>query len=90
MEVREALVATCDWCFRYPLYTWTEADETTSAVWEEQVYDHEQVDESEGGAAVSEPTYMEVGAGGDTFQLKENEAYADCSLFCSNALICQQ
>ena len=37
----------------------------------------------EGGVAVSDPTYMEVGAGGggggggggNTFQLKENEAY---------------
>ena len=27
--------------------------------------------------ALSDPTYMEVGAGGEnTFQLKENEAYA--------------
>ena len=44
----------------------------TSAGGEEQVY--EQVD---GGVAVSDPTYMEVGAGREnTFQFKENEAYA--------------
>ena len=43
------------------------------------------MDGGEGGVAVSDPTYMEVGAGGgggggggggSTFQLKENEAYA--------------
>ncbi len=41
---------------------------------EEVVY--EQVD-GEGGLAVSDPTYMEVGegGGGNTIELKENEAY---------------
>ena len=42
---------------------------------------YEQVDGGDGGVAVSDPTYMKVGAGGgggggNTFQLKENEAYA--------------
>ena len=35
----------------------------------------EQVDGGEGGVAVSGPTYMEVGAGGNTLELKSNEAY---------------
>ena len=36
------------------------------------------VDRGEGGVAVSDPTYMEVDGrgGGNTFQLKENEAYS--------------
>ena len=38
------------------------------------------MDGGRGGVAVSDPTYMEVhgggGRGGNTFQLKENEAYA--------------
>ena len=49
----------------------------TSAGGEGPVY--EQVDGGEGGVAVSDPTYMEVGegggGGGNTFQLKENELY---------------
>lgn len=38
--------------------------------------EYEQVDE--GGVAATDPTYMEVGAGGgeNAFELKENEAYA--------------
>ena len=48
----------------------------TSAGGEGQEY--EEVDGGKGGVAVSDPTYMEVGErrGGNTFQLKENEAYA--------------
>ena len=48
-------------------------------------HEYEQVGGSEGGVAVSDPTYMEVGerGGGEgkTFQLKENEAYAGCNAF---------
>ena len=69
-----ALIAVCK-C--HPKFT---PETRTSAGGEGQVY--EQVDGGEGGVAVSDPTYMEVGAGGggggggNTFQLKENEAYA--------------
>ena len=67
-----ALIAVCK-C--HPKFTPGGAETGTSAGGEGQVY--EQVDGGEGGVAVSDPTYMEVGAGGgNTFQLKENEAYA--------------
>ena len=65
-----ALIAVCKF---HPKFT---PEIGTSAGGEGQVY--EQVGESEGGVAVSDPTYMEVGAGegrGNIFQLKENEAY---------------
>ena len=41
-------------------------------------HEYEEVDGGRRGEAVSDPTYMEVDrkGGGDTFQLKENEAYA--------------
>ena len=68
-------------CKCHPKFTPGGAETGTSAGGEGQVY--EQVDGGEGGVAVSDPTYMEVGAGGgggggggNTFQLKENEAYA--------------
>ena len=66
-------------CKCHPKLTPGGAETGTSAGGEGQVY--EQVDGGEGGVAVSDPTYMEVGAGGgggggNTFQLKENEAYA--------------
>ena len=68
-------------CKCHPKLTPGGAETGTSTGREGQVY--EQVDGGEGGAAVSDPTYMEVGAGGgggggggNTFQLKENEAYA--------------
>ena len=40
--------------------------------------EYEEVDGGRGGVAVNDPTYMEVGGrqGGNTFKLKENEAYA--------------
>ena len=42
--------------------------------------EYEEVDGGRGGVVVSDPTYMEVGdggqGGGNTFKLKENEAYA--------------
>ena len=42
----------------------------------------QEYEEMEGGVASSDPTYMEVGRGGEKgdieFQLKENEAYATC------------
>jgi hypothetical protein len=41
--------------------------------------EYEEVDVGVGGVGVSDPTYMEVGEG-NTFQLKENEAYANCKL----------
>ena len=67
-------------CKCHPKFTPGGAETGTSAGGEGQVY--EQVDGGEArGVAVSDPTYMEVGAGGgggggNTFQLKENEAYA--------------
>ena len=67
-------------CKCHPKFTPGGAETGTSAGGEGQVY--EQVDGGERGVAVSDPTYMEVGAGGgggggggNTFQLKENEAY---------------
>ena len=69
-----ALIAVCK-C--HPKFTSGGAETGTSAGGE-----YEQVDGGEGGVAVSDPTYMEVGAGGgggrggNTFKLKENEAYA--------------
>ena len=68
-------------CKCHPKFTTGGAETGTSVGGEGQVY--EQVDGGEGGVAVSDPTYMEVGAGGgggggggNTFQLKKNEAYA--------------
>ena len=68
-------------CKCHPKFTPGGAETGTSTGGEGQVY--EQVDGGEGGVAVSDPTYMEVGGGGaggggggNTFQLKENEAYA--------------
>ena len=54
----------------------TPKGDETSAGGEGQEY--EEVDGGTGGVAVSDPTYMEVGErkGGNTFQLRENEAYA--------------
>ena len=60
-------------CKCHPKFTPGRAE--TSAGGEGQEY--EEVDG--GKVAVSDPTYMEVdggGGGGNTFQLKENEAYA--------------
>ena len=64
-------------CKYHPKFTPGRAETGTSAGGEGQVHMYEQVD---GG----DPTYMEVevggggggGGGGNTFQLKENEAYA--------------
>ena len=72
-------------CKCHPKFTPGGAETGTSAGGEGQVY--EQVDGGEEGVAVSDPTYMEVGAGGggggggNTFQLKENEAYATLTQF---------
>ena len=69
-----ALIAVCKY---HPKFTPGGAEIGTSAGGEGRVY--EQVGGGEGGVAVSDHTYMEVGAGrgeGNTFQLKENEAYA--------------
>ena len=69
-----ALIAVCKF---HPKLTPGGAETGTSAGGEGQVY--EQVNGGEGAVPVSDPTYMEVGAGrggGNTFQLKENEAYA--------------
>ena len=60
-------------CKCHPKFTPGGAETGTSAGGEGQEY--EEVDGGEG--AVSDPTYMEVDeGGGNTFQLKENEAYA--------------
>ena len=56
------------------VHTWR-TETATSAGGAGQEY--EEVDGGKGGVAVSDPTYMEVGErGGNTFQLKENDAYA--------------
>ena len=65
-------------CKCNPKFTPGGAETGTSAGGAGQEY--EEVDGGKGGVAVSDPTYMEVdgggGRGGNTFQLKENEAYA--------------
>ena len=66
-------------CKCHPKFTPGGAEAGTSAGGEGQEY--EEVDGGRGGVAVSDPTYMEVDGGGgrgggNTFQLKENEAYA--------------
>ena len=66
-------------CKCHPKFTPGRAETGTSAGGEGQEY--EEVDGGRGGVAVSDPTYMEVDGGrgrggGNTFQLKENEAYA--------------
>ena len=72
------LIAVCK-C--HPKNTQGEAKMGASTGGEGQVY--EQVDGGAGGVAVSDPTYMDVGAGAgagggrNTFQLQRNEAYGD-------------
>ncbi len=62
-------------CKCHPKFTPRRAESAVLAGGEGQAV-YEQVD-GEGGLAVSDPTYMEVGAGGggNTMELKENEAY---------------
>ena len=63
------LIAVCKW------FTPGGAETGTSAG-EGEGQEYEQMDTSEGGVAVNDPTYMEVGAAeGKTFELKHNEAY---------------
>ena len=67
------LIAVCK-C--HPKFTPGGAETGTSAG-EGEGQEYEQMDTGEGGVAVSDPTYMEVGAAeGKTFELKQNEAYA--------------
>ena len=62
-------------CKCHPKFTPGGSETGTSAGGVGQEY--EEVDGGGGGVAVSDPTYMEVEeGGGNTFQLKENEAYA--------------
>ena len=50
--------------------------ETGTSAGEGDGQEYEQIDTLEGGMAVSDPTYMEVGvAEGKTLELKQNEAY---------------
>ena len=67
------LIAVCK-C--HPKFTPGGAETGTSAG-EGEGQEYEQMDTVEGGVAVSDPTYMEVGAAeGKTYELKQNEAYA--------------
>ena len=60
----------------HPKFTPGGAESAASAGGEGQAV-YEQVDGGEGGVAVSDPTYMEVGAGGgNALELKKNEAYS--------------
>ena len=63
-------------CKCHPKFIPGGAETATSVGGEGQEY--EEVDGGKGGVAVSDPTYMEVGErrGGNTFQLRENKAYA--------------
>ena len=68
------LIAVCK-C--HPKFTPGGAETGTSAAGEGEGQEYEQMDMGEGGVAMSDPTYMEVGAAeGKTFELKQNEAYA--------------
>ena len=60
----------------HPKITPGGTETATTAGGEGQEY--EEVDGGKGGVTVSDPTYMEVGErrGGNTFQLRDNEAYA--------------
>ena len=71
-----SVLVTIAVCKCHPKFTPGGTETATSAGGEGQEY--EEVDGGKGGVAVSDPTYMEVGErrGGNTFQLKENEAYA--------------
>ena len=63
-------------CKCHPKFTPGVAETGTSAG-EGEGQEYEQMDTGEGGVAVCDPTYMEVGAAeGKTFELKQNEAYA--------------
>jgi hypothetical protein len=84
-------------CKCHPKFTPGGAETGTSAGGERQEYEqmgggvaetgervYELVDGGkEGGKATSDPTYVEVGGGGNTFQLKGNEAYASTTNFSS-------
>ena len=49
---------------------------TGTSAGEGEGQEYEQMDTGEGGVAMSDPTYMEVGAAeGKIFELKQNEAY---------------
>jgi hypothetical protein len=87
-------------CKCHPKFTPGGAETGTSAGGEGQEYEqmeggvaetgervYELVDGGkEGGKATSDPTYVEVGGGGgNTFQLKENEAYVSTTKFSSSA-----
>ena len=64
-------------CKCHPKFTPGGAETGTSAGEGGEGQEYEQVDVGEGGVAVSDPTYMEVGAAeGKMFELKQNEAYA--------------
>ena len=63
-------------CKCHPKFTPGGAETGTSAG-EGEGQEYKQMDTGEGGVAVSDPTYMEVGAAeGKIFELKQNEAYA--------------
>ena len=66
-------------CKCHPKFTPGGTETASSAGGEGQEYE---VDGGKGGVAVSDPTYMEVGErkGGNTFKLRENEAYASTTL----------
>ena len=62
-------------CKCHPKFTPGGAETGTSAG-EGEGQEYEQMDTGEGGVAVCDPTYMEVGtAEGKAFELKQNEAY---------------
>ena len=66
-------------CKCHPKFTPGGADHETGTSAGGEGQEYEEVDDGgKGSMAVSDPTYMEVGGrgGGNTFQLKENEAYA--------------
>ena len=61
-------------CKCHPKFTPGGAESVVPAGGEEPAV-YEQVGGDERGMAVSDPTYMEVGEGVNTMELKENEAY---------------
>ena len=62
-------------CKCHPKFT-PEGAETGTSAGEGEGQEYEQMDTGKGGVAMSDPTYMEVGAAeGKAFELKHNEAY---------------
>ena len=69
-------------CKRHPKFTPGGVETTGNSTGEGEGQEYEQMDTGEGGVAMSDPIYMEVGEkDGKSFQLQQNEAYATDTLY---------